>query len=325
MRKTLAVILAAGVVMVAAGCSPAGGAAACKPVVRSGDASVQVSATGERGSAPTVSFPTPLFAKNVQTSTISAGDGKVLTEGRVADVQASLFVGSTGELLTKTDYSPTSPLRLTVGSAKSVIARAIQCQSVGSRAATVLTVTDMYGPGALDPSLGLTDDTTLVLVTDIDRSYLGKADGAPQLLQPGFPAVVTAPNGTPGITVPNEDPPTALMIQKLKVGGGATVKEGDQAVVHYTGFLWNGAGTPATVFDSSWERDQPATFLAAPMSEGETKGLVPGFAKALIGQTVGSQVIVVIPPKFGYPEGSSPTSVPAGSTMVFVFDVLGIQ
>jgi peptidylprolyl isomerase len=52
---------------------------------------------------------------------------------------------------------------------------------------------------------------------------------------------------------------------------------------------------------------------------------VPGFAKALIGQRVGSQVIAVIPPKDGYPTGQAPTTVPDGSTMVFVFDILGIE
>ena len=45
----------------------------------------------------------------------------------------------------------------------------------------------------------------------------------------------------------------------------------------------------------------------------------------LIGQTVGSQVIVVIPPELGYPEGQSPATIPAGSTMVFVVDILGIE
>jgi peptidylprolyl isomerase len=62
----------------------------------------------------------------------------------------------------------------------------------------------------------------------------------------------------------------------------------------------------------------PATFTA------NNEGLIEGFATALIGQKVGSQVIAVIPPDLAY--GSAGTqSVPAGATLVFVFDVLGIQ
>ncbi len=52
---------------------------------------------------------------------------------------------------------------------------------------------------------------------------------------------------------------------------------------------------------------------------------MPGLAEALIGQNVGSQVIVAIPPEQGYPEDQRPATIPEGSTMVFVFDVLGIE
>jgi peptidylprolyl isomerase len=40
---------------------------------------------------------------------------------------------------------------------------------------------------------------------------------------------------------------------------------------------------------------------------------------------VGSQVIAVIPPEFGYPEGTNPPAIPAGSTLIFVVDILGIK
>ena len=42
----------------------------------------------------------------------------------------------------------------------------------------------------------------------------------------------------------------------------------------------------------------------------------------MIGQTVGSQVLVVIPPKDGYGAKAS-GQIPASSTLVFVIDVLG--
>ena len=52
--------------------------------------------------------------------------------------------------------------------------------------------------------------------------------------------------------------------------------------------------------------------------------MIPGFANAVIGQTVDSQVIAVIPPSEGYGDkGSGP--VPAGATLVFVVDILGVN
>jgi peptidylprolyl isomerase len=49
-------------------------------------------------------------------------------------------------------------------------------------------------------------------------------------------------------------------------------------------------------FDSSWKRKASAQF--------QTTGVVPGFQKALEGQKVGSQVLVVIPPADGYRPGA---------------------
>jgi peptidylprolyl isomerase len=46
---------------------------------------------------------------------------------------------------------------------------------------------------------------------------------------------------------------------------------------------------------------------------------------ALVGAKVGSQVLVVIPPKEGFPSGSAPTGVDAKSTLIMVIDVLGIK
>ena len=66
--------------------------------------------------------------------------------------------------------------------------------------------------------------------------------------------------------------------------------------MHYTGVKWS----DGTVFDSSWEAGAPATFA--------TTGVVEGFKQALEGQTVGSQVLVVIPPAFGYGAAETTTS-----------------
>ena len=326
MRKSVAVLVAAGFVAVTAGCSSIAEPSSCDPISTAGDASALVTATGDLGSAPEVSFPTPVVTKGLQTSVITEGDGDTLYPGQIADIQASLYVGDSGELLTATDYDPNNPVRLTVGDEASAMAESLQCQSVGTRAATVLTVEEMYGADTLDPSLGLENSDTLVLVTDIGEAYLGRANGALQSLKSGFPAVVTAPDGTPGVSLPGDNPPTELKITDIRSGDGATVEEGDQVVDHYTGVLWNADGADGTVFDSSWERKQPSTFEAVEMTgDDPATGLIPGLADAIIGSTVGDQVVAVIPPEFGYPEGSTPSAVPAGSTMVFVLDILGIQ
>jgi peptidylprolyl isomerase len=128
----------------------------------------------------------------------------------------------------------------------------------------------------------------------------------------GFPEVALADDGTPTVTIPDAAPPQELKIALLKKGDGAKVKDGANVVVHYVGINWN----TKAVFDSSWSRGAPATF--------NTSGVIPGFTAALVGQKVGSQVIVIIPPDQGYGPAGNPPDIGGTDTLVFVIDILGI-
>ncbi|MCU1424459.1 MAG: peptidylprolyl isomerase, partial [Microbacteriaceae bacterium] len=56
-----------------------------------------------------------------------------------------------------------------------------------------------------------------------------------------------------------------------------------------------------------------------------TAEVIPGFTQAIEGQTVGSQVLVVIPPAMAYGDvGEGNTNELAGETLVFTIDILGI-
>ena len=46
---------------------------------------------------------------------------------------------------------------------------------------------------------------------------------------------------------------------------------------------------------------------------------------ALVGQKVGSQVLVVVPPSFGFPDGSAPDGVDTADTLVYIIDILGVK
>jgi len=329
----LAIVVALAVPLTA--CAAVFDSEDCTPVYPEGKASQLVDATGAIGSAPTVDFPTPLVAHEIQSSVIVAGDAagasaddeddderEPIEEGDVVDMQVSLYVGATGELLTKSDYDPANPVRRSVGQENDVIGDLTACADVGSRIAGILSVADVYGADKLDASLGLKNDDTLVMVIDVERAFPGRASGVPQLPETGMPAVVLSPDGIPGITIPKEPAPDKLRIALLQDGDGATVKKDDEVVVNYTGLLWD----TGKIFDSSWDRGVPATFPATSLADApDGGGLVPGFVKALVGQQVGSQVLVVIPPSEGYPAGQAPSSIPDGSTMVFVIDILGIQ
>ena len=193
--------------------------------------------------------------------------------------------------------------------------KGLTCAREGSRVAVVVPEEDGFGPDG-NPSLGVEPGDSLVFVMDVERAFPTRATGAVRLTRDGFPAVVLAPDGRPGITVPKADPFENTEVEVLKEGSGPVVESGDQVVVQYTGVTW----ADNEVFDSTWANGSPTVLTVA---EGEGSQVIPGFAQAVIGQKVGSQVGVVIPPVDGYGDEAS-GSIPANSTLFFVIDILGV-
>ncbi|GAA1843450.1 FKBP-type peptidyl-prolyl cis-trans isomerase [Agromyces salentinus] len=316
MRSSLALIATAGLVAVAlTGCAstPASDEAS-SPGATSGRSSEAVAVTGDFGEQPKASFPTPLEPTESQCSVIVEGTGPVLAEGQLALVGFAVYNGATGEEIATQGFDETGPVPIAANNQPMVgFTKALTCAREGSRVAVVIPPEDGFGPNG-NPSLQVEPTDSLVLVMDVTRAFPPRADGTPQLTRDGFPAVVLAPDGRPGITVPKADAPEELQQETLLEGSGEVVEDGDTVVVNYTGVLWD----EGTVFDSSWENGAPATFTV-----GEDAQVIPGFSKAIIGQKVGSQVGVIIPPAEGYGDQGN-AQIPAGSTLFFVIDILGV-
>ena len=307
-QKAPALLLTAGVVLTAlTGCAPAAGGD-CDSPVTSGGASDLVSATGALGSTPDVDFPTPLKTDTTQVSTLIEGDGAPITSDQLIEMSFSFFNGTTGAPVEEGAYAEAGvylPSQLLPGMASS-----IECATVGSRIAATMTPADAFGDEG-SAQLGVGADDSIVMVADITDSFLAKANGAnTPVFESGFPSVVTAENGTPGITVPKSEAPTELKVATLKTGDGEKVSADDRVVVHYTGALWD----DNSIFDTSWDDGTPAVF--------SLDGIVPGLATALEGKIVGSQIIAIVPPELGYGEQGS-SAIPPASTLVFVVDILG--
>jgi FKBP-type peptidyl-prolyl cis-trans isomerase len=319
-RSIAAIVIAAAIAATLAGCATTDSAGSCTPGFAPGDASKLVTATGDVGTVPTVNFPTPLLTTTKQASVLTVGTGALVEKGDYVDLQASLVNGETGVVMDKTSYTASTFLRRHVSSTDA-IGMTAACAHVGSRIASVLSVKQLFGAGKTDPSTGLTDDSTVILVIDVQGAYPGKAWGTPQLAETGMPSVVTTPSGVPGVTVLNQTPPTTLRYSTLKLGDGQKVKAGDGVVVQYTALVW-GANT---TFKSTWADAAPPTVAITTLAKDATNGLVPGLVTALTGQRIGSQVLVVVPPADAFAKGSEPAGVTATDTLIYVVDLLGLQ
>ncbi|WP_447942667.1 FKBP-type peptidyl-prolyl cis-trans isomerase [Microbacterium aurum] len=295
-----------------AGCSGSGGDGATPSASASGDPSACIvdapsgsdsEAVTVDGSAPdfTVSVPDGLAFSEVQRTVLSEGDGEVLGAGSLVSASYQVLDGATGEvLLDSADTSATDdglvPL-LIDASQPSMWAVAADCNPLGST--VVLTV----------PGSAIGDETNnYVIVAHTDADLPRTATGTPQEPQAGLPTVTLAEDGTPTITIPDTAAPTDLQIEVLKQGDGAEVADGDQVTLQYAGVSWD----TKEEFDSSWSRGAPSAFT--------TTGVYEGFGDALVGQKVGSQVLVVMPPSMGDLSGSL-----KDQTLTFVIDILGTQ
>lgn len=124
-----------------------------------------------------------------------------------------------------------------------------------------------------------------------------------------------APAATPAPAPGNEmkTTPSGLKYQVLNQGTGTvSPKATDTVTVHYHGTLLNG-----TVFDSSVQRGQPASF---PLNR-----VIPGWTEGLQLMKVGDKFKFEIPPNLAYGPNSPTPAIPPNSTLVFEVELLGIQ
>ena len=105
--------------------------------------------------------------------------------------------------------------------------------------------------------------------------------------------------------------PSGLQYKVLKSGTGEMPKKTDTVTVHYTGTLIDG-----TVFDSSVQRGQPATF--------PVEGVIPGWTEALQMMKVGDKWQLFLPAKLAYGEQSPSPKIGPNSTLIFEVELLGV-
>ncbi|PPF63695.1 peptidylprolyl isomerase [Clavibacter michiganensis] len=311
MRKSIALILSAGLLATLSACaSPGSGLAdgGCTPLAQPGAASETVTASGDPGEA-TLDFATPLKTKSTERSILTAGSGPAAQVGDVVWGKAVIASG------TDSSNSQQSPFMITLDKTATPAGfiDALDCARAGDRIAAVIPSAQT----TVDPSAAPAAETSDAYVFDITSVYPGAATGSAEPAQAGFPSVVTAPDGRPGVTIPSGTVPSDLRYTTLKKGSGAKVAEGDVLVIQSLGVVWS----DKSVFESTWDKGAATQVLAA---DGTTNkgGVVPGLVKALVGQTIGSQVLVVVPPADGFGDTGT-QGVPPGSTLVYVVDILG--
>jgi peptidylprolyl isomerase len=111
---------------------------------------------------------------------------------------------------------------------------------------------------------------------------------------------------------------SGLKIIDTKVGDGATPKTGQNCVMHYTGWLYNG-GVKGEKFDSSVDRGEPFTFAIG------TGQVIGGWDEGVASMKVGGKRTLIIPPELGYGSRGAGGVIPPNATLMFDVELLDVK
>jgi len=116
----------------------------------------------------------------------------------------------------------------------------------------------------------------------------------------------------PTVKIPAEAPSTDLVTSTLVRGTGPKLTASDSYLANFAVYVWHGSSSKLVV----------SSFSSTPETLPVAMGL-SGLQRALDGQRVGSRVLAVLPPKYGYGKsGNSQIHVTANDTMVWVIDLI---
>lgn len=105
---------------------------------------------------------------------------------------------------------------------------------------------------------------------------------------------------------------SGLQYKVLSSGNGKSPKETDEVTVHYTGQLVDG-----TIFDSSVERNEPATF--------GVNEVIPGWTEALQLMKEGDKWLIYLPYTLAYGERGAGGQIPPYATLIFEVELLKVN
>lgn len=286
--------------------------------VEPGSLSDSVKVEGGFGEQLKLDVDKPIKADKVERTVLETdqrGKSDAIGEDENVFTSLTVFDGTDGSV---TEFTQT--MLTATGSYSPWVKQTLNCAKGGERVVIVTPKQDVVGKDKAKA------DETLVIVSDLYVPELEKAEGEDVKLPADLPEVSVAKNGEPTITIPDSaKAPETLTVETMVKGKGDEIKPGDTVFVHYRGVIMR----TGEEFDSSWSRGEFSHFNAATDEEAAEVGaklpVIRGFRDALVGQTVGSRVMSIVPAEDGGYGGDRLKSMghEEDDVMVFVLDILG--
>jgi peptidylprolyl isomerase len=268
-----------------------------------------ITVTGAALVAPKVEFATPFVIDKTQSKVLIEGSGAVLTADSRIDAEYYALIGRDGSEFANS-YKDKNPLEgsslqdTIVGFRTGLVG-----QKVGSRVLIAIAGVDGYDSNGGNSSAGINVGDTLIFVVDILDASRTEASGTVITPPAGLPTVTGDGATKPTVTIPaGQAAPTTTVSQTLIEGNGAKVVASDYLRTRWVAYSWKTGDRIDDQFDT--------------FAEGALSGSITGWQQGLVGKTVGSRVLLVLPPKDSFPNGANDPPLEAGDTVVYVIDIL---
>jgi peptidylprolyl isomerase len=313
-RRLIALLAALLMVLVTTSCGSddSSDAAAAGPLEA-------VTTEGTVGEGLEVAYDGKVTAEEAASEVLEEGEGSPVEANSTVLMHLYIGNGTSGKQSINTyDQGKAVPVPMSEDQLFKPVLDAVVGQKAGSRIAVAASVEEVWGPQG-QPQLKLKASDTAVFIADIVSVEPAEVLDGPQgdeVESPkDAPKVVEQGGQVTGLDwsdAPKKAPKELEVITLVK-GDGPEVGDQEMVTFDYFGAVW-GEKKP---FDESFTRE-PTAFAVG------IGRLIPAWDQKIPGLTRGSRVMIIAPPDTAYGDQEQP-NIPAGSTLVFVVDVLGVD
>ena len=266
-----------------------------------------ITVTGAAGKKPTVTAKWPLKIAATTSKVLTAGSGRTVSDDATVRINYEGVNARTGKSF-DSSFSRGKPTSFPLSQVVPGFQKGLKGHKVGDRVLVMMPGSNAYDSQGGNPQVGIAKGDSLIFVVDILDTSFETATGTAVTPPAGLPTV-TVKNNIPTVTIGKATKPTSLVTQPLIKGDGAKVSASDVIQVKYRTWAWS---TGSLIEDG----------YSGSAVTGQMSGVIEGWKKGLAGQTVGSRVMLIVPPAQAYPNGNATPAIDKGETLVYVVDIL---
>jgi peptidylprolyl isomerase len=276
----------------------------------------RIEVSGKYGEKPTIRIDSPLTVKKTTAWTTEVGKGDVVGAEATTILDLTIADARTGKTAISTHDTGQRPQEMKLGDQIfPALTRSLVGKSADTRVVVASTSDDAYGASGA-AQIGVKGGDSLVMVADIlstdPTKILKGPTGGTHAAPATAPRIESSGDDLTGLDFRGRKKPAAFSAIVLRDGTGPAIESPDRIAADYLGQVW-GAKEP---FDSTYGKE-PARFSIGLGS------LIKAWDQGLPGLKEGARVMLICPPGSAYGQTAHP-NIPAGSTLVFVIDVLGV-